>query len=218
MRVSSRESRDTRAAILDAAERLFAENGIDGSSLRAITSAAGVNVAAVNYHFGSRENLVRELFASRTRPANEERIRRLEQVMSSSSPSVRGIVRALVDPVLEAIENPATGTFIRIMGRAHSEPSELVRSIMREEFARVFEVFFEAFRTVLPELSDRDLIWRLQFSIGAMVQVICGPQVVELFAHGRCDEGSREELSERLVSFITAGFEARTAFDTGEKE
>ena len=61
---------ETRTRLLDSAEQLFAERGIDATSLRAITTAAGANLASVNYHFGSKDELFREVVSRRIGPVN----------------------------------------------------------------------------------------------------------------------------------------------------
>src|ERR1700733_3014619 len=94
----------TRLSILAAAERCFAEGGFDGVSLRTITEVAGVDLALVNYHFGSKDNLLREVIARRARIVHDDRVRALEVARhdaGTKSPSVEAIVTAFLEPLLQ---------------------------------------------------------------------------------------------------------------------
>src|SRR4030095_2343978 len=125
---------DTREALLDAAESLFAEHGVQAASLRAITQQAGANLAAVNYHFGSKEGLVRAVFSRRIGPLNHERLRRLDECERREG-AIEEVLRAFIEPVLQLRREAPEGSrqFARLMGRSFSEPNEAARAVMTEE-------------------------------------------------------------------------------------
>ena len=129
----TREHVDTRESLLDAAESLFSEHGIQAASLRAITQRAGANLAAVHYHFGSKEGLVRAVFSRRLKPLHEERMKLLDACDLDSAGAVEQVLKAFMAPLLRGARETPEGTrgFARLMGRAFSEPAEEVRGCQR---------------------------------------------------------------------------------------
>jgi AcrR family transcriptional regulator len=200
----------TREKILDVAESLFAERGFAETSLRLITAKAGVNSAAVNYHFRSKEGLIQEVFARRFAAINGERLRRLEDVLSHSKegrPDVRDILHALVGPVLEVKRGEEGGEerCRRLIGRAHSDPGKEVQTLFLGQFRGVMARFLEALERALPQLSREEVCWRLRFVVGGMAHAMAsGRRFRDLWATG-CSEMEESELEERLVSFLEAG-------------
>ncbi len=165
---------DTKERILDAAEALFAERGFNGTSLRAVTSAAGVNLAAVNYHFGSKEALLHAVLGRRVAPVNEQRVKWLERLEGEAAPGrarVRDILESLLSPALAAIpERIGRG----IAGRIYAEPPDVAGPLLRDLFGDLSERYLAALERALPDLPRPELEWRFQFVIGVMVQVISG--------------------------------------------
>jgi len=206
---------DTREALLDAAEGLFAEHGIQASSLRAITQQAGANLAAVHYHFGSKEGLVKAVFSRRIGPLNLERLRRL----SESTGEVEEVLRAFIEPVFEMKREAPEGSrqFARLMGRSFSEPSEDVRAIMTEELGPMFRRFVEALACRLPHLSEPEILWRFHFVAGAMAHTISCGYLLEAYSKGACHAGDPEEALEHLVTFLAAGLRAPAVHREGER-
>jgi AcrR family transcriptional regulator len=122
------ETTDTKSHLLDVAEHLFAEHGIDATSLRAITSQADVNLAAVHYHFGSKEGLVQAIFARRLDPLNADRLRRLDACETAAGdipPPVEKIIEAFIHPALKRLRKNESKHFMKLMGRIYSDPSEM---------------------------------------------------------------------------------------------
>ena len=116
-----RNSRDTKDLILDAAERLFSEKGVDGVSLRTLTAEAGVNIAAAHYHFGSKQEVVKAVFARRIRPVNQEHLRLLDLREQLGQRSVEELLSALFGPALKlALESPRRTALIRLCARLYS--------------------------------------------------------------------------------------------------
>ena len=195
---------DTKERILDAAEQLFAELGFSGTSLRAVTSSAGVNLAAVNYHFGSKEALLHAVLARRLGPVNEERLKWLERLETEAGdrpPAVREILRTLFAPALMALpESVARG----IAGRIYAEPPSIAGPLMRELFAEVTQRYLAAIERALPDVPSDELKWRFNFVIGAMVQVLSGAAELAPIPGGL---GPHDEQSvlQHLLDFAEAG-------------
>lgn len=204
------EQTQTRESLLDAAEKLFSEYGIQAASLRQITQQAGANLAAVNYHFGTKDGLVRAVFSRRLRPMNDERLRRLAEVDLEAEDALEQTLRAFLEPLMRLIAEKPEGVrgFARLMGRAWSEPSEEVRSIILEEIRETIDHFMAAFRKVLPHLSDAELMWRFHFVGGAMGHTVSCSYVLERYAGGTCRTGDPDEILDQLVTFLAGGMRA----------
>lgn len=189
----------TRDRLLDAAERRFAAAGFAGTSLRAVTGEAGVNVAAAHYHFGSKRELLRAVFARRMAPVNAERLARLDALESRSGPppSVEAILDAMLTPALAlAARHPEIAELGALI---HSEPANEVRTLLEEVFGEVKRRFTAALRRSLPDLDETAIELRLLFAIGAMVHLIAQPAL-----SGVAPERTRAEL----LGFVAAGLRA----------
>ena len=201
---------DTKTLILDAAELAFAEQGFD-ASLRHIIAAAGVNLAAVHYHFGSKEALISAVFARRLGPLNKERLRLLDAAEASSNNGLLGVdvvLESLVGPALKLAQEPATRGLLRLFGRSIAEPNEAVQRIISEQFGNVVRRFTMAFRHALPELPEAVLLWRIQFVIGAMGHVMCDPQRIKEISAGLCDPRDTSTVLKEMVTFLAVGMRA----------
>lgn len=166
----------TKDQIIQAAEILFALNGYDGTSLRDITERAGVNVAAVNYHFGSKENLLIELLDRIIAPINTERLEMLEEASADGPPDLEQILTAFLLPDLTSLNllrarNPDLPRFV---SRMYSEASPLMGRIVGMQFAEMREKFGEAFARALPELSPTEISFRLSCIVGIVVYLFAG--------------------------------------------
>lgn len=198
------------------AERLFAEHGFGATSMRAITAEAGVNLAAVNYHFGSKDGLVRAIFARRLMPMNEERLRRLrglEQRFGGRIP-LRELIDAFVAPALElSRDEPGGGArFIRLLGRSYTEPSGTLQEAVRAMYQEVIESFKPAFAAALPGLDREELYWRLHFLVGTLAYCMSGANMMRLIATSHLsDDHGYERLLQYLTAFLTAGLQAPAA-------
>jgi AcrR family transcriptional regulator len=203
---------DTKSDLLEAAERLFAEHGIARSSLRAITREAGANLASVNYHFGSKEGLVRAVFARRLEPLNRERLALLDRCLESTKgkPDLECVLHALVGPALVMMcdHEPGHRCFAELMGRAITAPETRVRSILLDEFREVKEQFTAVLATILPHLSQEELFWRFHFMIGAMAHTVAGSFFVAKQSDGVVDTSDVEGMTLKLVNFLAAAMSA----------
>ena len=204
---------DTKHQIIDVAQRLFAENGFDAVSLRHITAEAGVNVAAVNYHFGSKEKLIDAVVERRIAPVNEERLRLLNELEAEHGDQpvpVAEIIRALLGPLMSEVRSTALGEklFHKLMGRCLSDRGfELPESVIGQ-FQEVIGRFCAAVRKGNPNLSMREVIWRLHFTAGVLIQTLIHSDKVEQITEGRFEPPQAEETFEHMVAFCADGFNA----------
>lgn len=212
------KERNTKESLLLAAERLFARQGIARSSLRAITQEAGANLASVNYHFGSKQALVRAVFSRHLGPLNRQRLELLERCEATEGrPRLESIVHAFVAPVvrLRSAGQPGHRDLARLMGRTFSEPGEHVRTIVAEEFGEVIDRFTTALARALPEVPPEELFWRFHFMVGAMVHTAAHGNLARLISGGLCDPDEVEGLTRHLVGFLAAGLRAAGPSERG---
>jgi AcrR family transcriptional regulator len=204
---SIKPQHETRTRILDAAEELFMQHGFEGTSMRHLTSRAGVNLAAVNYHFGSKHALIEAVFRRRLDPMNAERIAALE-ALEDLSPE--NIIRAFVGPSLRLIEDAKGGrNFIRLLGRTYTEPTKTVRALIGQMYAPAMERYKRALERALPQMPADELIWRMHFMFGTLAYTLAATDTVQLIAG--CKPEDRYDarlLEERLTAFLTAGLHA----------
>jgi AcrR family transcriptional regulator len=202
--------RTTKERILDAAERLFAERGFDGTSLRAITTEAGVNLAAVNYHFRSKNDLIHEVFSRRLAPINARRLTMLDDCEAGKGTGaiqLEKVVRAFVEPLLRPEGVVATGrvTLQTLLGRMYVDPGGNVRRVFLGEMDEVARRFRAAFQRAMPGIPLEDIYWRLHFTIGAMAHTLAGSWIIETLSNGLCKPSDLDGTIDRLVAFAVAG-------------
>ena len=204
----------TKARILDSAETLFMEHGFEATSLRLITAAAGVNLAAVNYHFGSKEELFQAVLTRRLDPMNQARVALLERYERAAAPAplpCERILAALFIPALELARDPARGgaNFLRLLGRAYADPAPFIRQFLSVQYAPMIGRFKEAFARALPQLPRKELSWRLHFIMGALSYTLAGTDALKIIAELNPVETDNDEiLLRRLAPFLLAGLTA----------
>jgi len=196
-------SDQTRQAILEAAERLYAERGFADVTLRDIVAAAGVNLAAVNYHFGSKDELIAELFISRSLATNRERLNELRRVeqQGCGRAEIEAILRALVGPTLRGCLGPdrERSPAARFMIRASIEAVAPIRRIKNREIDHL-KKFAAAMRRSLPSCPDVELYWGLHFALAMAHQTIRDSERLTRLSEGLCDLGDVEAMIERIVA------------------
>lgn len=201
---------ETRTRILDAAEELFMQHGFEGTSMRQLTTRAGVNLAAVNYHFGSKDALIEAVFRRRLDPMNAERISELDRLETSNSLTPESIIRAFIRPSLGMIEDPKGGrNFIRLLGRTYTEPTKAVRALIGQMYAPAMERYKAALERALPQMPREELVWRMHFMFGTLAYTLAATDTVQLIAG--CKPEDRYDarlLEERLTAFLAAGLHA----------
>ncbi|MFB3777524.1 MAG: TetR/AcrR family transcriptional regulator [Bryobacteraceae bacterium] len=201
----------TKERILRAAESLFAENGFDATSHRMITAAAGVNLAAVNYHFHSKDDLIRAVLARRIGPVNQRRLELLREHLAAAGeapPSLEGIIRAFVEPVVMLRKQAECSGVGRLFGRTYVEPSGIVRKAFFELMREIGRPFTEAFRRALGDLPQVEFLWRMHFSVGVLAHTLAGTEHLATISGGLCDPSDAEGIVDRIVAFIAAGMRA----------
>ena len=212
----AKQSPDTRERILDAAETLFVEHGFEATSMRMITGRAGVNLASVNYHFGSKEALIQEVFRRRLTWLNEARLNaleRFEQETRGAPLKAHQIVEAFFGVSLRMAADTEHGghTFMRLLGRTYTEPSAFVRQFLADEYAAVVPRFKQALFRSLPDVPAEDILWRFHFVLGAMSYAIAGADALQRVSGYELDEKDPEALARRLMPFLLGGLRAPLA-------
>jgi AcrR family transcriptional regulator len=195
---------DTKERILDAAERLIGEQGYAATSLRQIIAEAGVNLAAVHYHFGSKEDLLDAVVVRKVTPVNEARIAWLERVEADAGSGpleVEKVLESFFLPTAEvANRNPG---FVRLMGQMLAEG--MMPQIVEKHFHATGLRFVTALGRAVPELPQEELMWRVHFMVGAMAHTMCRAPIFPAMAGSGSDMEARMQ---RLVTFLSAGFRA----------
>ncbi|HWB84600.1 MAG TPA: TetR/AcrR family transcriptional regulator [Bryobacteraceae bacterium] len=198
---------ETKQHILDAAERLFGENGYGATSLRQIIKAAGVNLAAVHYHFGSKEELLDQIILRDAAALNQRRAAMLDQVEAeagTSPPSVEKLLEAFFLPMCEtARQRPA---FVKMMSRMQAEG--LVQGLMLKHFEPVIVRFLKALQRALPDVPEVEVLWRVHFMIGAMTHAMGRTPEFSKSMGVVLRVGDYREMFQRLIVFLGAGFQA----------
>lgn len=203
---------ETKERLLDAAERLFADRGVVAASMRDLTAEAGVNLAAVNYHFGSKESLLAAVFARRLQPVNGQRLALLDVVEAEDgSPPLEDILWAYLAPPFRAMHQwgDAGRRFMRLVGRIMSDPGRANSETLVAQFSVVRARFLDAFGRALPELSGAELERRMHYVIGAMAHTFLWCETICCLDPGNQDDP--DVVLHSLVRFAAAGLSAPAA-------
>jgi len=201
---------DSVARLLNAAESLFGDKGFHPTSIRDITSSAKANLAAVNYHFGSKEGLLAAVLARHTDPINQERLRLLEsfEAEAGGQPlSVERVLEAFLAPTARFLS--ASPSFMRFAGRMISEPDPKLRRILIERFEFVAHRFVAALRKSLPDVPEREIWLGFSFVIGAMVHSWTHRADLEMAAGQSAGHLDPNHAIDCLIAFAAAGFRAQ---------
>jgi AcrR family transcriptional regulator len=202
------EARSTKDRILDAAEALLGERGPGETSLRDITAAAGVNLAAVNYHFQSKDHLLRAVVDRRIVPLNLRRLELLDAAEAAAGkrgPGLTKVLEAFLFPPLDLIVTAPQ--FVPLMGRIYTEP-QFIEELIRKHMLPFKDRLLAALRHACPSLSDEAIVWRIHFALGAMTHAMAGSHLIRLSSGGRCDPADLETTKRQLIAFLVAGFHA----------
>ena len=206
---------DTKTRILDTAERLFAQKGFDAVSLRNIIASARVNLAAVHYHYGSKQALIHEVIARRLRPINEERLAKLVEARANAGRrpvKLEHVLECLFRPLFRVQADPKAGpTFARLIGRVMGERNEGLQKFMMGELTEVIIKFSAAFETALPGLAKEETDWRSHFMAGAMAHTLCNADLLVRFTGTDAGVSDYETTVRRLIDFTAAGFRAKVS-------
>jgi AcrR family transcriptional regulator len=195
----------TKDRILGAAEELFAQFGFAGTSLRQVTSRADVNIAAVNYHFGSKENLVNEVFRRRMDDMSAQRLAALKAATEQHPGELEPILAAFVQPALAIAQDRHGGAFARVVARAFAEKNDALRKFLSDHYGHVLREFAKAIARCVPDLAKEDLYWRLDILVGALTYAMADFGLIKRPA-GVTEAAHRERAAQELIRFAAAGF------------
>lgn len=200
-----------RERILDAAEALFADGGLQALSLRTVTRHAQVNLAAVNYHFGNKEGLVIAMVRRRFEPINARRLELLENAVTQArpgTPALTEVIDAFLEPVLsldETLGIERAETVWRFMGRVMFLPPDMAETIYRRDFNHVSERFHAVLQETLPEIPAEELRFRMHLALGPLARVLVNRGGWLGADPTKAKPASRDILRERVCAFIAAG-------------
>lgn len=198
----------TKDRILGAAEELFAQFGFAGTSLRQVTSRADVNIAAVNYHFGSKENLVNEVFRRRMDDMSAQRLAQLRLAVQEHPGELEPVLAAFVGPALSLSQDRhGGGAFIRVIARAYAEKNDSLRKFLSEQYGHVLREFAKAIAGCVPALDKEALYWRLDFLSGALTYAMADFGLIKRPV-GVSEKAHRERAARELIRFAAAGLRA----------
>jgi AcrR family transcriptional regulator len=212
-KASAKSGESSREKLVQSAERLFAERGFDGVSVRDIANEAQVNSALVGYYFRGKEGLLAEVYTRHCKPLNAERTRLLKECSSRGrSPSLEEILGAFIRPSLEATgDGHGKHSFSRLRAILSAENSSLLEQLVAQNFDESSKAFVNALCRCLPHLSGEDVFWRFHFLLGTIYYTATGPHRIKTLTKGRCDPSDPLATSEELIPFLAAGFRAPTA-------
>lgn len=207
---------DTRELILDAAEDLFALKGFHATSVRAITGEAGVNLASVNYHFGSKETLIEAVFQRRFGPINKLRTQRLNNVLeearkSRRKPQIKDVLTAFISPLFESEDGSAClGRLSSLIQMAHTGQDPMVLKILLKLFSPVMDLLLNALKKALPGRKESELRWKMHFFVGGFSHTIRISQM-----HGKGIKApmlpkalKQKQMMDMMINFFSAGMES----------
>lgn len=207
----------TRRALLDAAERLFAENGLEGASVRDITKAARANLGAINYHFGTKDGLIMAVFTRRLKPLNERRLSLLDAV-EAGCPAKRplpleGVLDAFLRPMVEQQDDDLENSqaFIRLLCRCFQERNPQLESLIHEQFGEIVRRINSALLRAVPGLPKDEVFWRVNFLFGSAHHALDAWTRFDVTPFARMPGSpmprklDREALLQRLIAYAAAG-------------
>ena len=197
-------SGSTKERILGAAELLFAQRGFDGASLRQLTAAAGVNLAAVNYHFGSKDKLVEEVFRRRLDALNERRLTALAKIAGAEDTTLEDVLEAFIRPALDLSHDDSGALFMRVLARAFAEHDDTLRQFLSANYGHVMRQFTAEFARLLPHLERAELYWRIDLVTGALTHAMSGFGMIQR-KDNVSEQQHREQTAAHLIRFAAAG-------------
>jgi AcrR family transcriptional regulator len=199
--------------ILDAAEQLFAEHGIRATSLRAITREADVNLAAVHYHFGSKEGLLDAVIERQAQVVNESRLdelARLEQQAGGEGPTPEALLAAFILPAVSRLRDlgPRGQHLPQLLARIEAQPADVVEELLRKHFGEVARRFVEALTRALPEHTAETIAERLRFTAALIAHLFSGNFHLDVIpGHPPSSRNPLEQI-EHALYFLAAGLRA----------
>jgi AcrR family transcriptional regulator len=204
-RKTTPKSERTKERILRAAEKLFAEHGYDGVSVRQIAAAAGVQLALLSYHFKTKEGLYRAVFHRRIEPVAAERRRQLRAVMERKDPPPRieEVLDALARPWVEFRDARGGSHYARLIAREVGDPREAKRGIVRDMLDPIAREFIAAMERALPGRPRAEVHWGYHFFIGALLLLMLKPERPQRLSGNLCNIADGRAVTEEIVQFFS---------------
>jgi AcrR family transcriptional regulator len=200
---TTRPSRTTRAKIIKAASRAFAQHGYDGASIRTIVGQADVNQAAINYHFGSKEELYRAVLQTALRALMKDDDTASNPSMLSREAALRRFVRQQLRPIT-ASDNRSE--FVRIFNWETLRPSPAFRKFMAEEAGPFFSIATDLVRRFLPSAAtDEQALLGALWLFGQCSIFVRNAEHLTLLLHVKIDEPFVEALSDTIATWAASG-------------
>ena len=200
-----------KEALLDAAEALYAENGFDGVALRLLTQRAGTNLGSVNYYFGSKENLFRQVVGRRLRPINARRLQALETALAKAGanpPKLEQVLDAFARPVFENSGDPQQCESLRRMiVRVFMAADSVLVPLFESEILPMGRQFGAAVAKARPSLLPRHVATGLFLYAGAMINMLASQKRLQALSAIIGGVPNDEEILQALVRYGVAGFD-----------
>jgi len=205
----------TKDKILNTAEELFADHGFAETSLRMITAKANVNLASVNYHFGSKKTLIQAVFERFMKRFTQELSIEMDQIEAKQGFKVDDVLGGLVRPItnLDQLRPDGSAVFMNLLGRAYAETQGHIRRFAMQHYADVLKRFTRLLHATNPELLPDEMFWRLHFVLGSFIFTLAGHQALQEISESDFDQKvSIEQIVKRLVPSMAAAF----SYDTNQ--
>jgi AcrR family transcriptional regulator len=202
----------TKDKILDAAEQFFADKGFNGTSLREITGQAEVNLAAVNYHFGSKKELIKAVmsrYMNELAPKLESSL--LALCEGDDTPNLEQVFTAFVEPLLSlnAFKDNGTSNFLQLLGRGYTDSQGFLRWFLTTQYPNVITYFTNAVQKAYPELSAEEMFWRLHFTMGTVVFTMSSSDALIDIAQSDFDKNiDIAGVIKQVIPYVAAGVAA----------
>jgi AcrR family transcriptional regulator len=214
-KMESAKTLDTSTRILNAAELLFVEHGFDGTSMRQITAAAQVNIAAVNYYFGSKDGLYQAVFERRAEPFARISLAKLAELEAADAVQApEAIAKTFIAAALEMGTNPEHGglVFVKLLARSYIEPNPVLKEKIPQRYGDLTRRYQAALERALPHLSASEVAWRFHFMTSAMFNAFAGNHVLRLFmTQAMVNSRDPQLVADMLLPFIAAGLSSPAA-------
>lgn len=208
--VIERKTSSTKQKILDAAEDLFADHGFSETSLRMITAKAEVNLASVNYHFGSKKTLIQSVFDRFMERFTENHRAEMDRLtIDSNEIDVEDVIGTLITPLakLNDIRPDGASVFMNLLGKAYAETQGHIRRFAMEHYNSVFKQFTHLLHQSCPHLQPSEMFWRLHFMLGSFIFTLAGHRALQEISESDFNQkSSMEAIIGRLVPFMSAAF------------
>lgn len=204
---------ETKCRLLQTTEKLFAEHGFAGVTMRRVAKLGNTNLASAHYHFGSKESMVLEMLKSRVKPINQMRLKLLAEsrnLANGKALSIKTILSALISPIGDEISKSSHSRLIlaQLVARSFTEPARFIEKMHRKFFSELSEVFMTELRFTYPQVRDVDLYWNFHLAISSMLGALAQHRRLNDISKGNCNENDTQALIDRLVIFTANGFEA----------